>query len=222
MSRVNKIQLRLDRFPELKGIDDEVEKALQEKQKNRQFKDAGKRIHGSRKEQAMYDKLISSTDLHSIEQDEATAIELIKKDKVFPKVDPQQEKENGTDSGCAFLKVKIRQAFPATPSQNTKEAREQYVKMAEAFQSIMKEAVTIDNLKALLAVATNGQIIPMTDFGMLFGKQLRNLIFVINGYVNKVGAARQTVTDARQYSGISKGTGNAAARQTKSFLRQTD
>ncbi|RCW28774.1 LPD1 domain-containing protein [Marinilabilia salmonicolor] len=204
MSRVNKIQLRLDRFPELKGIDDEVEKALQEKQKNRQFKDAGKRIHGSRKEQAMYDKLISSTDLHSIEQDEATAIELIKKDKVFPKVDPQQEKENGTDSGCAFLKVKIRQAFPATPSQNTKEAREQYVKMAEAFQSIMKEAVTIDNLKALLAVATNGQIIPKTDFGMLFGRQLRNLVFAINGYGQGVGAARQTVTDARRFSGISK------------------
>jgi hypothetical protein len=33
MSRATKIQLRLDRFPELKGIDDEVEKALQEKQR---------------------------------------------------------------------------------------------------------------------------------------------------------------------------------------------
>lgn len=204
MSKAKKIQLRTDRFPELRGIDDEVEKALQEKQKNRQFKDAGKRVHGSRKEQAMYDKLISSTDLQSIEQDEATAIELIKKDKVFPKVDPHVEKENGTDSGCAFLKVKIRQAFPATPYQNTKEAREQYVKMAEAFQSILKEAVTIDNLKELLSVANNGQIIPKTDFGMLFGKQIRNLVFVLNGYVNGVGAARQTLMDARQYSGITR------------------
>ena len=81
----------------LGDIDQEVEKALQEKQKNRQFKDAGKRVHGSRKEMAMYDKLISSSDLNSIEQDEATAIELIKKDKVFPKIDPQAEKENGKD-----------------------------------------------------------------------------------------------------------------------------
>jgi hypothetical protein len=105
MSRLHNITLRTDRFPELKGIDDEVEKALREKQKKRKFKDAGKRIHGSRKEQAMYSKLISSSDLQSIEQDEATAIELIKKDKVFPKVDPQLEKENGTDAGAAYLKT---------------------------------------------------------------------------------------------------------------------
>ena len=212
-----KIQLRTDRFPELRGIDDEVEKALQEKQKNRQLKDAGKRIHGSRKEQAMYSKLISSTDLQSIEQDEATAIELIKKDKVFPKVDPQLEKENGTDSGCAFLKVKIRQAFPATPFQNTKLAREQYVKMAEAFSAVMNEAVTTDSLKELFAVATDGQIIPKTDFGMLFGKQLRNLVFVLNGYGNGVGTAKQTLLDARRYSGISKETAQPLFNNLKAY-----
>lgn len=211
MSKAKKIQLRTDRFPELRGlpaalvgIDDEVEKALQEKQKNRQYKDAGKRVHGSRKEQAMYSKLISSSDLQSIEQDEATAIELVKKDKVFPKVDPQLEKENGTDSGCAFLKVKLRQAFPATPHANTKQAREQYVKMAEAFNAVFNEAVTIEDLKKLLTIATDGQIVPKTDFGMLFGKQLRNLVFVLYGYGNGVGAAKQTLIDARRYSGISK------------------
>lgn len=211
MSKAKKIQLRTDRFPELRGlpaalvgIDDEVEKALQEKQKNRQYKDAGKRVHGSRKEQAMYSKLISSSDLQSIEQDEATAIELVKKDKVFPKVDPQLEKENGTDSGCAFLKVKLRQAFPATPHANTKLAREQYVKMAEAFNTVFNEAVNIEDLKKLLPIATDGQIVPNTDFGMLFGKQLRNLVFVLYGYGNGVGAAKQTLIDARRYSGISR------------------
>jgi hypothetical protein len=217
MSKEVKIRLRTDRFPELRGIDDEVEKALQEKQKNRQFKDAGKRVHGSRKEQAMYSKLISSTDLQSIEQDEATAIELIKKDKVFPKVDPQLEKENGTDSGCAYLKVKIRQAFPANPFQNTKVAREQYVKMAEAFNAVMSEAVTIDNLKKLFAIATDGQIIPKTDFGMLFGKQLRNLVFVLYGYGNGVGAAKQTLIDARRYSGVTKETAEPLYNNLKAY-----
>jgi Large polyvalent protein-associated domain 1 len=217
MSKEVKIRLRTDRFPELRGIDDEVEKALQEKQKNRQFKDAGKRVHGSRKEQAMYSKLISSTDLQSIEQDEATAIELIKKDKVFPKVDPQLEKENGTDSGCAYLKVKIRQAFPANPFQNTKVAREQYVKMAEAFNAVMSEAVTIDNLKKLFAIATDGQIIPKTDFGMLFGKQLRNLVFVLYGYGNGVGAAKQTLVDARRYSGVTKETAEPLYNNLKAY-----
>jgi hypothetical protein len=204
MSRSRKIELRTDRFPELGGIDEEVEKALQKKQENRQFKDAGKRVHGSRKEMAMYDKLISSSDLNSIEQDEATAIELIKKDKVFPKIDPQAEKENGMDAGCAFLKVKIRQAFPAVPYQNTKEARLKYVEMAEAFIAILRDAVLIEDLKKLFSVATDGSIIEKTDFGMIFGKQLRNLVFVINGYTHNVGAAKQTLIDARQYSGITK------------------
>jgi hypothetical protein len=217
MKKAANIQLRIDRFPELKGIDDDVEKALQEKQKNRQFKDAGKRVHGSRKEQAMYSKLISSTDLNSIEQDEATAIELIKKDKVFPKVDAQLEKENGTDSGCAFLKTRIRQAFPATPYQNTKQAREQYVKMAEAIQSILGEAIVIEDLKKLFAVATNGEIIEKTDFGMLFGKQLRNIVFVLYGYSNGVGAAKTTLIEARQYSGVSKETAAPLLKNLKEY-----
>nr|WP_321411183.1 LPD1 domain-containing protein [uncultured Carboxylicivirga sp.] len=206
MSKRTNIKLRTDRFPELKGIDDEVEKALQDKQKNRQFKDAGKRVHGSRKEQAMYSKLISSSDLNSIEQDEATAIELIKKDKVFPKVDAQFEKENGTDAGCAYLKIKIRQAYPATPYQNSKQAREQYVKMAEAIQTILSEAIVIEDLKKIFTIATNGEIIEKTDFGMIFGKQLRNIVFVLYGYSNGVGAAKKILIEARQYSGVSKET----------------
>ncbi len=206
MSKPANIVLRTNRFPELKGIEDDVEKALQDKQKNRQFKDAGKRVHGSRKEQAMYSKLICSSDLNSIEQDEATAIELVKKDKVFPKVDAQAEKENGTNAGCAFLKTKIRQAFPATPYQNTKQAREQYVKMAEAIQAILSEAIVIEDLKKLFAIATNGQIIEKTDFGMLFGKQLRNIVFVLYGYSHGVGAAKNTLIEARQYAGVSAET----------------
>ena len=99
---------------------------------------------------------------------------ITKKDKVFPKIDPQAEKENGTDAGCAFLKVKIRQAFPAIPYKNTKEARLKYVEMAEAFTAILRDAVIIEDLKKLISVATDGSIIEKTDFGMIFGKQLRN------------------------------------------------
>ena len=217
MSRLHNITLRTDRFPELKGIDDEVEKALREKQKKRKFKDAGQRIHGSRKEQAMYSKLISSSDLQSIEQDEATAIELIKKDKVFPKVDPQLEKENGTDAGAAYLKTKIRQAFPAKPYQNTKQAREQYVKMAEALNSILSEAVTIEDLKKLFDVATNGEIVEKTDFGMVFGKQIRNIVFALKGYYSSVGAAKKVLINARQYSGISKESAKVHFKTLKEY-----
>ncbi|WP_068475689.1 LPD1 domain-containing protein [Saccharicrinis aurantiacus] len=217
MSRNTKITLRTDRFAELKGIDDDVEKALQDKQKNRAFKDAGKRVHGSRKEQAMYSKLIGSKDLNNIEQDEATAIELIKKDKVFPKIDAQLEKENGTDSGCAFLKSKIRQAYPAKPYLNTKESRAQYVKMAEAIHEVLSEAIVIDDLKKLYTIATNEQIVPRTDFTMLFGKKLRNIVSVLYGYSSGVGVAKKTLIEARQYSGVSKETAAPLYKNLKTY-----
>lgn len=210
----NKVEL----IDGLGDIDQEVEKALQDKQKNRQFKDAGKRVHGSRKEQAMYSKLIRSSDLSSIEQDEATAIELVKKDKVFPKVDSQVEKENGTDSGCAFLKTKVRQAFPAKPHANTKEAREQYVKMAEAFVSILSNAIIIKDLLELDTIANNGQIVGKHDFGLIFGKPLRNIVFTIKGY-RTTKAVRETYLKAHQYSGISK---EQAAPHAKSLKEYTD
>ncbi|MCU4158373.1 hypothetical protein J1N10_20545 [Carboxylicivirga sp. A043] len=201
---------------DLGDIDTEVEKALQEKQKNREFKDAGKRVHGSRKEQAMYNKLISSSDLNSIEQDEATAIELVKKDKVFPKVDPQAEKENGTDSGCAFLKVKVRQAFPAKPHANTKEAREQYVKMAEAFVKVMNDAISIMDLQQLDTIANNGEIVGKHDFGMIFGKALRNIVFTIKGY-RTTSAVKETYMKAHQYSGITKEQAAPHAKRLKEY-----
>ncbi|MCT4643605.1 MAG: hypothetical protein N4A74_01365 [Carboxylicivirga sp.] len=200
----------------LGDIDTEVEKALQEKQKNREFKDAGKRVHGSRKEQAMYNKLISSSDLNSIEQDEATAIELIKKDKVFPKVDPQAEKENGTDSGCAFLKVKVRQAFPAKPHANTKEAREQYVKMAEAFVKVLNDAISITDLQQLDTIANNGEIVGKHDFGMIFGKALRNIVFTLKGY-RTTTAVKETHMKAHQYSGITKEQAAPHAKRLKEY-----
>ncbi|WP_430809583.1 MULTISPECIES: LPD1 domain-containing protein [unclassified Carboxylicivirga] len=207
----NKIEL----IGDLGDIDQEVEIALRDKQKNRQFKDAGKRVHGSRKEQAMYNKLIRSSDLSSIEQDEATAIELIKKDKVFPKIEPQTEKENGTDAGCAYLKTKIRQAFPAKPNNNTKEAREQYVLMAEAIFKVLQGAITIGDLKALFSIANNGEIIEKTDFGIIFGKQLRNIVFVLYGYSYNVGKAKNVLKEANKYSGINR----LLARQNLENLR---
>jgi len=201
----------------LGNIDTEVEKALQEKQKNKAFKDAGKRVHGSRKEQAMYDKLIRSSDLSSIEQDEATAIELVKKDKVFPKIDPQAEKENGIDSGCAFLKTKVRAAFPQKPYKATKEARGQYVRMAEAFVSILSNAISIDDLKELEKIANGGEIIPNTDFGMVFGKPLRNIVFTIKGY-RTTKAVRETFLKAHQYSGITKEQAEPHAAKLKHLM----
>jgi hypothetical protein len=96
------------------SLSEKVEQRLRQKQENKEFKDTEGRIGGSKKEKRAY-KIVSLTDLKNIEQDEATAIELIKKDKVYPKVNVNLEIENAVSSGAAFLKVKMRDAYPTTP-----------------------------------------------------------------------------------------------------------
>jgi hypothetical protein len=96
------------------SLSEKVEQRLRQKQENKEFKDTEGRIGGSKKEKRAY-KIVSLTDLKNIEQDEATAIELIKKDKVYPKVNVNLEIENGVNSGAAFLKTKMRDAYPTNP-----------------------------------------------------------------------------------------------------------
>ena len=95
-----------------------VEAKLRAAQENKEFKDT-ERIGGSKKEKAAYKHILSS-DLAEIEKDEATAIELVKKDKVYPKVDIPGEQAKGTSGGAAYLKVKMRESFSSTPPPTKK------------------------------------------------------------------------------------------------------
>ena len=99
-----------------------VEKRLREKQANKEFKDTEGRIGGSKKEKMAY-KLIRMSDLAAIEQDEATAIELVKKERVFPKIDVAAERDRGVSSGAAYLKVKLREAFGNQPPNDVLKRR---------------------------------------------------------------------------------------------------
>jgi hypothetical protein len=101
------------------SLSEKVEQRLRQKQQNKEFKDTEGRVGGSKKEKRAY-KIVSLQDLKNIEQDEATAIELIKKDRIYPKVNVNLEIENGVSSGTAFLKVKMREVYPPQPL-NTKE-----------------------------------------------------------------------------------------------------
>jgi hypothetical protein len=96
------------------SLSEKVEQRLRQKQENKEFKDTEGRIGGSQKEKRAY-KIVSLTELKNIEKDEATAIEQVKKDKVYPKLNVNLEIENGVNSGAAFLKTKMRDAYPTTP-----------------------------------------------------------------------------------------------------------
>src|SRR6185295_16063200 len=94
-----------------------VEERLRRKQEAKVFKDTQGRVSGTRKEMAAY-KMVVLADLENIEKDETTAIELVKKDKVYPRIDVVKEQEKGCSAGAAFLKVKLREYYGAKPPNN--------------------------------------------------------------------------------------------------------
>lgn len=144
----------------------EVEQYLQKKQSKKEFKDTGKRTGYSRKERAAYGVLLKKSDIDNIEKDQATAVEIVVKKRVWLPIDPENEKLNGVDSGAAFLKDKIQKAYPAKPLKNTAIHRRIYIEIAEAIRDIMIDCKTIEdlgnNLPSLTALY-NAFIVPAAN-----------------------------------------------------------
>jgi hypothetical protein len=109
------------------SLTEKVEQRLRQKQANKKYQDTEGRIGGSKKQRMAY-KLVSLEDLKEIEKDEATAIDLIKKDKVYPRLNINIEIDNGVSSGTAFLKTKMREFYPPEPIKGTR--RDIYVGVA--------------------------------------------------------------------------------------------
>ncbi len=91
-----------------------VDELLSQKEAKRKFKDTEGRIGGSHKEKVAYKQIVIS-DLNALEIDPITAREMVKKDKVYPKVDAINQQEKGISSGTCYLKVKLREACGNTP-----------------------------------------------------------------------------------------------------------
>lgn len=134
---------------QLFGINEEVEQRLKDAQKNKSFKDAGARVGGSAKEKRAISALIKSSDLKNLEKDDATAIEVIVKDRVWPKLVPENELDNGVSSGCAFLKHAIRAAYAAKPQENTHQSRRAYIGFAEKLQQMLSKCYSVADVELL-------------------------------------------------------------------------
>lgn len=136
-----------------KELLEKVDKKLAEDQKNKAFKDIGRRVSGSAKERRAYDKIVYG-DLKEIELDELTAIKLVVKDKVYPEVNVAEEKARGVSAGAAYYKTKIRAAAPTKPAQNTKEKRAAYVNFIAKLTGDLEKCMTlqevIDTIKGYL------------------------------------------------------------------------
>src|SRR3990167_8890306 len=143
-----------DLFDPNSDVRAQVEAKLRAAQAHKAFKDT-ERIGGSKKEKAAYKHILSS-DLAEIEKDEATAIELVKKDKVYPKVDIPGEQAKGTSGGAAYLKVKMRESFSSTPPNN-KDKRKIYVGFIEYLVKKFDTVISVEEFEKIASeVIDNG------------------------------------------------------------------
>lgn len=128
-------QMKVNQAPESTNIEDQVEDQLRKKQAGKYFKDTGERISGSRKEMAAYKKLVTVADLMSF--DNATAFEMVKKDKVLGAYDAKADIESGTSGGAVYMKKQLFSAIPTKP-EDSAEGRRVYVeKIPELWNEIL-------------------------------------------------------------------------------------
>lgn len=123
------------------GVDKEVDTYLKSREASKQFKDSDVRVSGTKKEMMAYKGLINKDDLESIEKDAIMARTLIRKDKVIPKFNTNENIDKGVSGGTLFLKLELRRLIANNPP-DTPEFRKIYVGLAEWFYEIFSEVIT--------------------------------------------------------------------------------
>ena len=126
-------------------IDKKIQELLDAKQVNKEFKDVGKRVSGSKKEKRAY-KIVKFLDLHLLEEDPQMAQEVVTKDRVYPVVDVQAERDRGVSSGAAYFKAALRNAC-SKQTQNNPKSRAGYVKTINLIVEDLEKCKTIDEIK---------------------------------------------------------------------------
>lgn len=129
-------------------IRDKAEEYLAKKQEAKEFKDIGKRASGAAKVKAAY-RVVSSANLDEAEQDETLADELVKKDRVYPVLNIEEEKEKGSSPSAVFMKVKMRSMVQVKPPRYAL-ARKIYVAFIERLVAAIEPPKTLDEFKAVM------------------------------------------------------------------------
>jgi hypothetical protein len=132
---------------ESSDIEKKIEERIKDRQKSKEFKDTSV-VGYTRKYSAAYD-IITSADLSKIEVDNVTAYKLIEKSKIWLPYNVETLKAQGNSSGCAYLKVKTREALSARPI-DTKLGREVYVKNIEKLIGLLEPCKIVSDVQDVL------------------------------------------------------------------------
>ncbi|WP_244894500.1 LPD1 domain-containing protein [Leptospira alexanderi] len=122
-----------------------VSEILDDKEKNKQFKDSNTRVVGSKKERAALSKLLSYSDISNM--DFVTAERVVKKDQIIAPFNARESKEKGESAGLTYLKAKLYEAIASKPADSPF-AREQYVKNLEKIMAPILNAKTINEIQS--------------------------------------------------------------------------
>lgn len=139
----SQIDEEVPQYEEGLTLDERVKRYLDEKQKNREFKDAGERVAGSKKEMAALNKL-SVSDLLD-KADASSAYKLVTRDKVVPPLDAKKMKEEGKPANVVFMLHKLREAVNVRP-ENSDVARKEFVEKTAPMFAYLDEANNLNEL----------------------------------------------------------------------------
>ncbi len=152
-----------------------VSEILDDREKNKEFKDANTRVEGSKKERAALSKLLSYADISNM--DFVTAERVVKKDRVITPFNARERKEKGESAGLTYLKAKIYEAIASKPADSPF-AREQYVKNLEKIMAPIFNAKTINEIQSY---SLNFVEISPYDLSNKFGEVMNSLKSKLNG-----------------------------------------
>lgn len=137
----------IPQYEEGMTLEDRIKRYLDEKQKNKEFRDAGERVAGSKKEISAFKKLTMSELLE--QADGISAYKLVTKDKVIPPLEAQKMKDEGYPAGVVYMLKKFRDAVTSRP-ENTDEARKIYVEALPKIFEKLDKCKSFDEIREAL------------------------------------------------------------------------
>ncbi|MBM9578925.1 methyltransferase [Leptospira sp. 201903070] len=123
---------------------DHVQPLLDEREKNKEFKDTNERIPGSKKELAALSKILSLSEIESL--DPVTAERVVKKERVLPAFDFKVYKDRGEEPGLVYLKSKLYESIASKPV-DSEYARRKYVQLLNKLITPILNAKTLNEIE---------------------------------------------------------------------------
>lgn len=122
-----------------------VEERLQEAQQNKVYKDYG-RISGTAKERKALG-FITVTITEEQERSLDELADLVKKDKILPKFDPEQERANGNTAGAAYFRYQVLRNWIPKPTVKAREVFTLYVQALTQWNEVTGKNTTLQTAR---------------------------------------------------------------------------